>query len=151
MTAPKDWMPEARQLAAQCWTDVETSDRTMDTALAEAVAKRIAAWMSSAAEFSNNVEFYRGIVHKIGDQFGAAAKTSDDGSVQDHVLALKVPELVEATVKARSNLRNALAMLVGATTVEDLRVMEGMIRLQPIPAQDKANIIDAIHALIAHP
>jgi predicted butyrate kinase (DUF1464 family) len=142
-------MPEARQLAAQCWCDVETEKIEMDTALAEAVAKRIAAWMSSAAEFSNNAEFYRGIVHKIGDHFGAAARTSDDGSVQDHVLALKVPELVDQAIRSRSNLRNALAMLVGATNIEDLRTMEAVIRLQPIPAQDKANIIDAIHALIA--
>ncbi len=32
---PPDWMPEARELAAQCWCDPETSDRVMDAALAE--------------------------------------------------------------------------------------------------------------------
>jgi hypothetical protein len=108
MTAPKDWMPEARQLAAQCWTDVETSNRTMDTALAEAMAKRIAAWMDTAAQAARGQEFYRELVVKIGEQFGVAAKTSDDGSVQDHVLALKVPELVEASVKEVADLKTRM-------------------------------------------
>lgn len=51
-------------------------------------------WERSAADFHRNAEFYRGIVRRIGDTFGIAARTSDDGSVQDDVLALKVPELV---------------------------------------------------------
>lgn len=57
------------------------------------------AWMQSAAEFSNGVEFYRDIVWMIGDMFGVAARTSDDGSIQDSVLALKVPELVQASMR----------------------------------------------------
>jgi hypothetical protein len=32
--------------------------------------------------------------------FGVAAKTSDDGSIQQDVLALKVPELVAAALAA---------------------------------------------------
>ena len=39
-------------------------------------------------------DFYRGIVTKIGNMFGDAARTSDDGSVQENVLAIKVMELV---------------------------------------------------------
>jgi hypothetical protein len=96
------WMPEARKLAAQCWCDPETQDREMDVVLAEAVARRIAAWMDAAAMFNRNSDFYRGIVVQIGEMFGEAAKTSDDGSVQQDVLALKVPELV-------ASLRSALA------------------------------------------
>lgn len=57
------------------------------------------AWMSTATEMANGLEFYRGIVWKIGDMFGVAARTSDDGSIQDSVLALKVPELVEAALR----------------------------------------------------
>lgn len=48
------WMDEARQVAAQCWCDEETKDRVMDHALAEAVARRIAAWMDTAMQFSHN-------------------------------------------------------------------------------------------------
>jgi len=51
-------------------------------------------WERTAADFHGNAEFYRGIVHQIGDTFGIAARTSYDGSVQEEVLALRVPELV---------------------------------------------------------
>ncbi|KAA0684576.1 hypothetical protein DTW90_36160 [Neorhizobium sp. P12A] len=51
-------------------------------------------WIESARQFNRDADFYRGIVCRIGDLFGDAAKTSDDGSLQDSVLALKVPELV---------------------------------------------------------
>lgn len=53
-------------------------------------------WEDSARHFADSAEFYRGIVRQIGEGFGVAARTSDDGSVQDDVLALKVPELVDA-------------------------------------------------------
>lgn len=51
--------------------------------------------------------------------FGVAARTSDDGSVQDSVLALKVPELVEAISAENETLRAALARCEGL--VEELR------------------------------
>ena len=66
------WMDEARQQAAQCWCDKETESRVMDTPLAEAVAKRIAAWMDTAAQSQRNTDFYRGIVTQIGEKFGTA-------------------------------------------------------------------------------
>lgn len=53
-----------------------------------------AAWMEDAARYARNADFYRSIVVEIGEMFGDAAKTSDDGSLQDDVLALKVPGLV---------------------------------------------------------
>ncbi len=55
-------------------------------------------WCSAAAQHLRNEEFYRGIVCQIGDMFGVAARTSDDGSVHDGVLALRVPELVSAAL-----------------------------------------------------
>jgi len=51
-------------------------------------------WMEFAAQMSRNADFYQGIVREIGEGFGVEARTSDDGSIQDDVLALKVPELV---------------------------------------------------------
>lgn len=53
-------------------------------------------WCDTAAMHLRNEEFYCGIVTKIGEMFGEAARTSDDGSMQDSVLALKVPDLVRA-------------------------------------------------------
>lgn len=88
------WMTEARQFAAQCWCDDETKDREMDVVLAESIAKRIAAWMDTSAQAYRDADFYRNIIYQIGDILGIEAKTSDDGSVQQDVLCLKVPELV---------------------------------------------------------
>ena len=89
-----DWMQEAREIAAQCWCDEETSSIEMDTILAEAVAKRIAAWMESAAEYCRDVEFYRGLLDECAEHLGTAAYISDDGSIQDEPVRLKIPELV---------------------------------------------------------
>lgn len=62
-------------------------------ALAEAL-RSAEAWQETAAQAYRDVEFYRGIVHQVGEMFGVAARTSDDGSIQEDVLALRVPELV---------------------------------------------------------
>jgi len=62
-------------------------------------------WQESAREYARNLDFYHGIVIKCGEQFGKAAYTSDDGSVQDSVLALKVPQLVEQTLKEVARLK----------------------------------------------
>jgi hypothetical protein len=55
-----DWIEEARLIAAQCWCDDETKDIEMDAPLAEAFAKRIAAWMSTAAQNQQNADFWQG-------------------------------------------------------------------------------------------
>lgn len=44
----EQYMEQARMLAAQCWCDEETSGKEMDATLAEAMARRIAAWMETA-------------------------------------------------------------------------------------------------------
>ena len=63
MDNPKvDWMEEARQLVAQCWCDEETKDHVMDAALAEAIAKRIAAWMDIASQNQRNADYYHELV-----------------------------------------------------------------------------------------
>lgn len=56
-------------------------------------------WIEEAAMYSRNADFYRNIVIEIGEMFGDAAKTSDDGSLQEGILALKVPELVRESLK----------------------------------------------------
>jgi len=89
---------ESRGLAAQCWCDKRTENTTMDPVLAEVFAEQLDRVTEDAKQFCRNADFYHGIVTKIGEMFGDAAKTSDDGSIQDDVLALKVPELVAEMV-----------------------------------------------------
>ncbi len=65
----------------------------------ERLAKERDSWMETAAQLSRDADFYRGLVTGIGAQFGEIAYISDDGSKQQDVLCLKVPELVAATLK----------------------------------------------------
>jgi hypothetical protein len=58
-TDGNDWLDEARMIAAQCWCDDETKDRVMDPPLAEAVARRIAAWMQTGAQHAQNEDYWR--------------------------------------------------------------------------------------------
>ena len=89
-------MEQARIFAAQCWCDEETSGKEMDAVLAEAVARRIAAWMDATAQMARNADFYRNLLDECAKHLGVAVYTSDDGSVQDSPLRLKIPELVAA-------------------------------------------------------
>lgn len=93
------WMPEARQIAAQCWSDKETENIEMDVVLAESVAKRICNWMETAAIYSRNVEYYRGLLIKCGEIIGDSAYICDDGSKSEDVLCAKIPELVKDLVE----------------------------------------------------
>lgn len=66
----------------------------MDPPLAEAMARRLAAWMETAAQYARNVDYYRGQLAKCARHLGPAAYTSDDGTVQVDPLAEKIPDLV---------------------------------------------------------
>lgn len=85
----------AIETAAQCWTQEETKGIVMDVRLASAFQNSLEFWIRTALEFSDNADFYRSIVRQTGQLLGPEAKISDDGSVQQDVLALKVPELVK--------------------------------------------------------
>jgi hypothetical protein len=67
----------------------------------QAVAERDA-WVETAAMFSRNEEYYRGLVVKIGEMFGDAAYIADDGSRSEDVLCAKVPALVRAVLERQS-------------------------------------------------
>jgi len=58
-------------------------------------------WVESAKQYSNGLEFYRDLLCRVGNMFGVEARTSDDGSVQQDVLALKVPDLVYRAITER--------------------------------------------------
>ncbi len=51
-------------------------------------------WKETARQFHQNEIFYRGIVHQVGELLGRDCYVSDDGSVQDEVLALKVVDVL---------------------------------------------------------
>ena len=91
-----DWMDEARQLAAQCWSDPETEKKEMDAILCEAVAKRIAVWMQTAAGNQRNTDYYRGLLVECGEIIGDRAYTADDGVRSEDVLCAKIPEIIAA-------------------------------------------------------
>lgn len=57
------------------------------------------AWKETAERHCCNKEFYKSIVEQIGKLFGRDAHISDDGSVQQDVLALKVYPLVKSLVE----------------------------------------------------
>lgn len=68
---------------------------TLDDAIAERDA-----WIESAAQFSRNEDYYRGLLDEIAVNFGQDAHTADDGSVSQDPLRAKVPELVAARIQS---------------------------------------------------
>jgi hypothetical protein len=95
------WMNDARQVAGQCWGDPETSDRVLDPVLADAVARRIAVWMDTAA-------CYRDLLDQCAASLGPEVYRSDDGSMQDRPIRLKIPGLVaQLAVRATAGPRAA--------------------------------------------
>lgn len=100
-----DWMTEARETAASCWCDKETSGIEMDSRLAEAFARRLAAWMDTAAHESSGRDYYRGLLYRCGVSLGEPAHLCDDGTRSEDVLRAKVPELVRDLVMERDVLR----------------------------------------------
>lgn len=95
------------------WATCETCTLRATIAEQAATIARLEAerdgWERTAADMANGMAFYRDIVRQAGQHFGPAVYTSDDGSVQDEVLALKVPELAAAVVAERNALRARVA------------------------------------------
>ncbi len=58
-------------------------------------------WEETAAQFCRNMEYYRGLVDRIGRAIGPEAYVADDGSVSEDVLRAKVPEIIERLLIAR--------------------------------------------------
>lgn len=56
---------------------------------------------------------------------------------------------ISTLTQENERLKAALAGLVGSSDRAELEAMEAAIRMMPIPADDAARTIDAIHALLA--
>lgn len=78
-----------------CVEQVFTAFSDADARARDALASR-EGWESVARDMAKNCDFWHGIVLQVGEMFGVEAKTADDGSIMEDVLALKVPELVRA-------------------------------------------------------
>ncbi len=87
--------------------------------VAEYVEPQSAPWEESAKQFSRDADFYRGIVTRIGELYGDAAKRCDDGTISQDVLALVVPELVETSV----NQFRLLASFVGSKATSHTEIV----------------------------
>ena len=85
---------DVRGMAAQAWCQPTTEHKQMDPELAEAFAWILKAWIDTGSQFARNEEFYRDLLDKCAESIGPEAYTSDDGSVQDSPLRLKIPEIV---------------------------------------------------------
>lgn len=94
MSEEYDWMEEAEVIAASCWRDPKTDNISMDPDLREAVAKRIAVWMQTAAQNQRNTDYYRGLLEQCGKIIGDRAYIADDGTKMEDVLCAKIPEII---------------------------------------------------------
>jgi len=56
-------------------------------------------WKESAAMFSRNEDYYRGLLDDVAKHLGKDVFISDDGTVQDTPLRAKIPELVSRLVR----------------------------------------------------
>lgn len=65
-------------------------------------------WEQTAAQHARNEAFYRDLLMQCAAHLGKEVYISDDGSVQDEPLALKVPELVEELASSNTRLKAAL-------------------------------------------
>lgn len=72
-------------------------------------------WRQTAEQESRNRDYYRGLLVQIGELFGVAARTQDDGGVAKDVLVAKVPELCAQLSTALREAREALAAIIDDT------------------------------------
>ena len=100
---PYDYAAESSQIALACWQDEETKDIPCNPTLAAAVAKRLAFFMQTAGRAYEGATYYRGIIDECGKHIGIQAFTADDGTIQEDVLAAKLPGLVKAQVELIRN------------------------------------------------
>lgn len=74
--------------------ELQTQASTFQTTAATEIREK-ESWKKTAERLHRNEEFYWSIVEQIGNLFGKDARTADDGTIGDTVLALKVYPLVK--------------------------------------------------------
>lgn len=82
-------------------TDGEYGGYSADMTLSEALRAERDAWEQTAAQFSRNEDYYRGLIDSVAPMLGAAMYTQDDGGVVPEPLRACLPKAV-AKLKARA-------------------------------------------------
>lgn len=59
-------------------------------------------WAETAAMFSRNEDYYRGLLDEIAEALGPEAYTADDGSISDEPIRAKLPDLVRQRLGAHA-------------------------------------------------
>ena len=62
------------------------------------------AWIDTARQHATNEQFYRNILVDIGTMLGPEVYKSDDGTIQDEPLILKIKELIKPLTRRSSNI-----------------------------------------------
>lgn len=108
----------------------------------ERLTKERDAWMDTAATHLTNETFYRDIVQSIGALF-PSCYVSDDGSVQDEPLALKVKECVVRELESDK----ALLAQRDARITNIARIAHdgGLVGLDPYEALDLVRAMSVEH------
>lgn len=82
------------------------------------------AWQQTAAQHARNEDFYRSLLDQVATHLGPEVYVSDDGSVQDSPLRLKIPPLV-----------SELALRVRSSSFQILARARDSANLKPLPAK----------------
>lgn len=65
-----------------------------DPAVVDQVAGCIAYWMETGAQHARNEAFYRDLLDEVAKHLGPEVFVSDDGSVMEDPVRLKIPDMV---------------------------------------------------------
>lgn len=116
---------------ASSWIEQQVSDRLAKLG-DERVEVAVSGWRETARGHAINEDFYRGLLMKVAAYCGPEVFVSDDGSVQDSPLLLKVPELVAKLSVEATGVAQALARIEEklVPAVVTLKVPEGSEMVQ---------------------
>jgi len=123
-----------QEVIADALTDQVAESDTERKAEVERLTNERNAWTDTAAFHSRNEDYYHGLLNQIGEMFGDAAKTQDDGGLVEDVLCIKVPKLVAAAMFERDSLHAQIADLTAQ--VEKLKA-DGAMQWTKEPPNDQ--------------
>ncbi len=111
--------------------------------------------MASKGTIGSGVVTWRSAALRVGEQLAAAGPNGYYDLTPTQWLAWVMAQAPMrgsdpcGLQEQSDRLRAALVGIVGVDGRAELEQMEAVMRLMPVPAEDKARTIDAIHALLA--
>jgi hypothetical protein len=90
----RNFRSSAREQIAQVWCHKKHKKKRFDAALANDLAVIVELWMETAANTMAAATMYRELLVKCGNLIGIESRLSDDGSLQDEPLPMRIPEVV---------------------------------------------------------